>query len=313
VEAFDVLVLGDANPDLILRGGDLGAVADQREAVVEEALLTVGGSGAIFACGAARLGLRVALAGVVGDDLFGRYMRDELGSRGVDVGGLVLRQGRPTGVSVVLARSSDRGTYTAPGTIAELRAEDIDRPLLEAARHVHVASFFLQDALRPELAGLLDAARSAGATTSLDPNWDPSEAWDGDLLDVLERVDVFLPNAAEATRVAGTDDLEAAVRGLAASARTVGVKLGVEGGIAATGEELIRAPGQGGDVVDTIGAGDSFDAGFVYGVVRGWSSERSLALANACGGLSCRAAGGVDGQPTLEEALAHVPASAPGP
>jgi sugar/nucleoside kinase (ribokinase family) len=312
MDRLDVLVLGDANPDLILRGGDLAAVSGQREAVVEGAVLTVGGSGAIFACGAARLGLRVALVGVIGDDVFGGYIREELRSRGVDVGGLVVRTGRPTGVSVVLSRGGDRGTYTAPGTIAELRAEDIDVSLLAAARHIHVSSFFLQDALRSELAGLLDGARSSGSTTSLDPNWDPSEMWDGGILDVLHRVDVFLPNATEATRIAATQDVEAAVQVLAGACRMVAVKLGVDGGMVRSGEESVRAPRIHGEVVDTIGAGDSFDAGFVFGVVRGWSSRRALALANACGGLSCRAVGGVDGQATLEEALAHVPPAGPG-
>ncbi len=306
MERFDVLVLGDANPDLILRGGDLGPVADQREAVADSAAFTVGGSGAIFACAAARLGLRVVFAGVVGDDAFGRFMREELEARGVDARGLVVAPGRATGVSVVLSRPGDRGTYTVPGTIADLSAGAVDREVLATTRHVHVASYYLQRALRPGLPGLLQQARSAGATTSLDPNWDPAEAWDGGLLDLLAHVDLFLPNAAEAVRIAGVNDLDEAVAVLAGRAGAVAVKLGERGSLARRGDELVRVPGIDVDVLDTTGAGDAFDAGLVCGVLNDWPLDRALSLANACGALSCRSVGGVDGQPVLEEALAAV-------
>jgi sugar/nucleoside kinase (ribokinase family) len=306
VEPVDVLVLGDANPDLVLRGGDLGPVSDQREAHVESAAFTVGGSGAIFACAAARLGLRVAFAGVVGDDVFGRFMRAELRARGVDTTGLLVRDGRATGVSVVLSRPDDRGTYTAPGTIADLAAEAVDRELVAAAGHVHVASYFLQDALRPGLPGLLRDARATGATTSLDPNWDPMEAWDDGLLEALEHVDLLLPNATEAMRIAGADDVEDAAAALAERTGIVAVKLGEGGAFARRGAEVARSERLHVEVLDSTGAGDAFDAGFVFGLTHGWSLERSLALANVCGGISCRAVGGVDGQATLDEALAFV-------
>lgn len=305
MEGLDVLVLGDANPDLILRGGDLGPVEGQRERLVEGATLTVGGSGAIFACAAARLGLRVAMVAVVGDDVFGRFMRDRLEAGGVDTRAIVLSDSRPTGISVVLSRPDDRGTYTAPGAIADLRASDVDRALLAGTRHVHVASHFLQDALRPGLPALLSEARSSGATTSVDPNWDPAESWDAGLLELLPRLDLFLPNAAEATRIAGVEDLDEAVRDLAARGPTVAVKLGGGGALVRRGDELVRAAGVEVEVVDTTGAGDAFDAGFVLGTLEGWPLDRTLAFANACGGLSCRGVGGVDALPTREEVLAR--------
>jgi sugar/nucleoside kinase (ribokinase family) len=306
VESIDVLVLGEANPDVVLRGGDLDPVSNQREALVDSATFTVGGSGAIFACSAARLGLRVAFVGVVGDDVLGRFMRGELEDRAVDTRGMLVREGRSTGISVVLSRPGDRGTYTVQGTIADLSAESVDRELLAAARHLHVASYFLQPALRPGLPGLLRDARSAGATTSLDPNWDPEEAWDGGLLDLLAHVDLFLPNAAEAARIVGKADVDAAAEALAGRAGTVAVKLGEGGGLARRGAEIVRARRFAVDVVDTTGAGDAFDAGFVFGLTRGWPLQRALSLANACGALSCRSVGGVDAQPTLEEALALI-------
>lgn len=306
VERFDVLVLGDVNPDLILRGGDLGPVSGQREALAESATLTVGGSGAIFACAAARLGLRVVIVGVIGDDIFGRFMKDELDARSVDTRGLIVRAEDPTGISVVLSRSDDRGTYTVSGTIDELSAEAVDGELLASAGHVHIASYYLQSALRPGVPDLLSRARSVGATTSLDPNWDPTESWDGALTELLEHVDLFLPNAVELQKIADERDVDIAAASIASRAGTVAIKLGGGGGLALRGGEIVRAAGIDADIVDTTGAGDAFDAGFVTGLVHGWPLARSLSLANACGVLSCRSVGGVDGQPSLEEALALI-------
>jgi len=302
---FDLLILGDVNPDLVMRG-DVEPRFGQAERLVDEAHLTVGGSGAIVACGAARLGLAVALCGVVGDDLFGRWMRDELTRRGVQVDGLVVESDTPTGVTVVLSKPNDRAILTHPGTIAALRAERIDRNLLDDARHVHVSSYFLQRRLAPELPALFDDAHTRGATTSVDPNWDPTESWDGGLADLLARTDVFLPNATEATRISREARVDDAVRSLARTAALVVAKLGPDGALAARDAEVLTAKGVPANPVDTTGAGDSFDAGFLASWIRGEPLERSLAVGNACGALSTRAAGGVDGQPTMDEVTAAI-------
>jgi sugar/nucleoside kinase (ribokinase family) len=301
----DLLILGDANPDLVLTG-DVEPAFGQRERLLDGAHLTVGGSGAIVACGAARLGLRVAFCGVVGDDLFGRFMRDELDRRGVDVKGLVVAPDRSTGLTVVLARPDDRAILTHEGTIGDLRAGSIDPEFLAAASHVHVASYFLQRRLAPDLPALFERVRANGATTSVDPNWDPSERWDGGVRGLLSHTDVFLPNATEAVHIAGTASVDEAVIALAASAGLVVAKAGPDGAVASRGDELVRAPAPAVDAVDTTGAGDGFDAGFLVSWLAGDPLERALAIANACGGLSTRALGGVDAQPTIDEALAHV-------
>jgi sugar/nucleoside kinase (ribokinase family) len=302
-DPFDLMVLGDANPDLVLTG-DVVPAFGQAERLVDEAHLTVGGSGAIVAAGAARLGLRVGFCGVVGDDPFGRFLREELERRGVDVGGLVVDEARPTGVTVVLARPNDRAILTHAGTIADLRTGLIDPERLERARHVHVSSYFLQERLAPELPALFGRARAHGATTSVDPNWDPAERWDGGLRDLLGHIDVFLPNATEATRIADVPGLDDAVLALAERAGVVVAKDGAGGAVAAHGERLVRAGAPTVDALDTTGAGDAFDAGYLASMLAGDALERSLAIANACGALSTRALGGVDAQPTMDEALA---------
>jgi sugar/nucleoside kinase (ribokinase family) len=300
--SFDLLVLGDLNPDIVL-SGEVEPVFGQAERLVERAHVTMGGSGGIVACGASRLGLRVAVCGVVGNDLFGRWIRDDLDARGIVMEGIIVDRELPTGLTVVLSRRHDRAILTHPGTVTELRAELLDPRLLRKTRHVHVSSYFLQLGLAPDLPSLFDEAHRLGVTTSLDPNWDPTEGWDGGLHDVLARTDVFLPNGVEAMRIAGEEAIERAVARLARSAGLVVAKLGREGAIAAEGTNLVRAPGLQVDPTDTTGAGDSFDAGFLASWLAGDPLQRAMGIGNACGALSTRALGGLDGQPTMEEAL----------
>lgn len=299
---FDVLVAGELNPDLILSAPHLEARFGQEEVLVESAELTVGSSSAIFACGVARLGLRVAFVGVLGDDRFGRFMRESLEGGGIDLSAVQVQDEQRTGLSVILSRGTDRAILTFPGTIGALRVEQVGEGLLRRARHLHVGSYFLQTALKPDLPDLFRQARELGLTTSLDTNWDPSKKWMG-VGEVLRHTDIFLPNQAEALAVSASETLVEAVDALARLVPTVAVKLGTEGAVARRGQEQIRSPVLPAVVADTVGAGDSFDAGFVFGALNGWPLRRTLELAVACGSLSTRAHGGTAAQPTLSEAL----------
>lgn len=297
---FDLLVAGEINPDLILTG-NVEPAFGQAEKIVDSAELVVGSSSAIFACGAARLGLKVAFAGICGDDFFGRFMLAEMAKRGIDISHILVDPNLQTGISVILNRGGDRAILTHPGCIATLRAEQIPDDLLKKSSHLHVASYFLQTALQPGLPDLFARAHSLGLTTSLDPNWDPSGEWRS-LDGLLRSVDVFLPNAAEAKALSGAAIVENALEDLGRICDTVAVKLGEEGAIAVRAGRHARAPAPAVTLVDTVGAGDSFDAGFLYGWLKRWTLEEALALGAACGSLSTRAAGGTAAQPPLDEA-----------
>jgi len=262
----------------------------------------------------ARLGLRVGLAGVVGDDAFGRFMLQELRERGVDVRGCRIDPARPTGATVILARPTDRAILTATGTIGDLRADDVPDPLVRRARHVHVASYYLQPALEDALPVIAERAHRAGATLSVDPNGDPTERWDGGLRGLLPSVDVFLPNEAEATAIAADDDVAVAARTLhgAGPRPVVAVKCGSDGAIAVDEAGLIsRVHGFPVTPVDAVGAGDAFDAGFLAAWLDGQPIGDALALGAACGALSTRGVGGVASLPTRAEAEALALGSAP--
>ncbi len=300
---FDILVAGEINPDLILTG-DVKPEFDQVEKLVDSATLAIGSSSAIFSCGAARLGLRVAFIGVCGDDIFGRYMLDEMRKRDVDVSNVFIREGQ-TGLSVILVSGSDRAILTYIGLIDALQASDIPDSLLRQTRHLHVASYFLQTHLQPGLPGLFRRARQLGVTTSLDTNYDPSEKWTG-VDELLSYVNVFLPNEKEATSLCGGINVDQAADILGRKVETLAIKLGAEGAIGVNLSQKVKVTSIPVKVIDTVGAGDSFNAGFLYGYLHQWELTKALRLGCVCGALSTQKAGGTEGQPTLAEAMKYV-------
>ena len=302
METHDILVAGEINPDLILTG-EVTPEFGQVEKLVDSASLTIGSSSAIFACGAARLGLKVAFIGVCGDDVFGHFMLEEMEKRDVDVSRVIVRKDGQTGLSVILNQGTDRAILTHPGLIPALRASDIPDEMLKIARHLHVASYFLQTDLQPDLPALFQRAHTFGLTTSLDTNYDPTGVWAG-FDELLKVTNVFLPNEREALSLTGESSIDLAVDRFGSKVETVGIKLGAEGAFGASKGEKARVTSIPVDVVDAVGAGDSFDAGFLYGYLNRWSLEQSLRLACVSGALSTQRAGGTDGQPTLAQALA---------
>lgn len=299
---FDVVVIGELNADLILTG-EVTPQFGQAENLVDDATLTLGSSSAIFACGVARLGLRVAFIGKIGDDEFGRFVKDYLEKWGIDTSGVVIDEQIKTGLSVILSRGNDRAILTYSGSIAALRYEEIDQTLLAQARHLHLGSYFMLDTLRADIPRLFDQAHAQGLSVSLDTNYDPTETWDSDLAEALVRTDIFMPNAAELRAITGKTEINAALEAIVKQTPLVTVKLGPDGAIARRGAETVRAESLPVAVVDTTGAGDSFDAGFIYGYLAKWELAQALRLGCACGALSTRAAGGTAAQPTLAEAL----------
>jgi sugar/nucleoside kinase (ribokinase family) len=310
---LDIVVVGEINPDIVVADPDPVPVFGQVERVVRSIKITVGSSSAIFACGAARLGLGVAFCGVAGEDTFGLFMLEEMAGRGIDVSACAVDPSLPTGATVILTSGGDRAILTALGTIGALDVDTVPAPLIDRARHLHSGSFFLQETSRGRLPALFAAARERGLTTSFDANWDPLDRWDGGIADMLRASDLFFPNHEEVRRIARIDDAEEAARALAAvgsvgrtdGGPVVAVKLGAAGALACRADgPVVRVPAMKIDPVDTTGAGDSFDAGFLRAWLDGDDLRASLELGVVCGALSTRAAGGVDGQATHAEARA---------
>jgi len=292
---FDVTIAGELNLDLILYGLP-EQLAPERELLAEGMMLTLGSSSAIVAHNLAALGSRVGFQSRIGDDPLGQIALERLQLGGVDVS-LVRRVPSEitTGLTVILHHAAWRNILTYSGTIAELQWQDLDLDYLGDSRHFHFSSYYLQKGLRPRVAELFQHLKSKGLTISLDTNDDPDDQWEGGLREILRYVDVFLPNEREACKAAGTEEVESAIQELAELVPLVVVKIGREGAIAQRGSERLRSPGVEGVVpVDTVGAGDSFDAGFLHEYVRGSDLHTCLARGNRAGALSTTRPGGTE-------------------
>jgi sugar/nucleoside kinase (ribokinase family) len=291
---LDVCVVGETNLDLILYGLPKELVLD-RELLANGLALTLGSSSAIFAHNLATLGNKVGFISKTGGDALGKMALERLSVAGVDVGRVKQATGRTaTGVTVVLPYLHQRYILTYPGTMFELQYSDIDMGYVRSARHLHVSSFFLHRALRPRIVDLFREAKAAGLSTSLDTNDDPENKWDRDLLEVLKYVDVFLPNDREAKKIARTDDLSQAINLLAGLAKIVVVKRGASAAICRSGQEQCSLMPPSVKSVDDVGAGDSFDAGFIHRFLTGAKLEDCLAFANVAGAYSTTREGGTE-------------------
>lgn len=287
-----VLVAGEINADLVFTGcNELPAFG--REVLVEGFRQGPGSSSMISAMGMARLGERVLFAGVAGQDSWGDYCVDALRNVGIDTHAVRRDANLRTGLTVALSAAHDRALVTYPGAIAALRAEDIDDELLAQAGHLHVSSYYLQQALQPGLGALLARARVCGLTTSLDPGFDPAQHWGSALRELLPLLDVFLPNALEAVAISGAATPRQALQAFANGVTRTVIKCGADGAIALGDDgEVVAVPAIRVDAVDSTGAGDSFDAGFLYAWRRGLPLRECLRWGGACGGLSTRGVGG---------------------
>ncbi len=294
-----ILVVGEANVDVVLRGGTLPEAG--REVLADDCVLTLGSASAICAMGLARLGNPVRFVSRVGADVCGDYCIDVLRGAGIDTSSVVRDPALRTGLTVSIASGGDRALVTYLGSIGTVTDGDVPDSLLARAVHLHVSSYFLQSKLRPACGRLFARARAAGLSTSLDPGFDPQRKWNGDLHATVQAADIFLPNEVELLALTGCPDATSALRALTNMRTRTVVKLGSSGAMTLENNRVLHASAFKTTPVDTTGAGDSFNAGYLHAFLRGQPALDCLIAGNACGALSTRALGGTAAQPTLEE------------
>jgi len=291
---IEVCVIGELNLDLILYGLPKDLVFD-REHLASGLAFTLGSSSAIFAHNLSALGTKVGFISRIGNDPLGKMAVERLSAAGVDVSRIKQGTGKTsTGLTVALPYTQHRYILTYPGTMFEMQYSDIDMEYVGKARHLHLSSYFLHRALRPRILNLFREAKAAGLTTSLDTNDDPENQWGKDLLEVLKYVDVFFPNDREAKKIARTEDLSQALNQLAGLAKIVVVKRGPGSAICRSGDQQWSLVPPTVKVVDDVGAGDTFDAGFIHLYLRGAKLEDCLAFANVAAAYSVTREGGTE-------------------
>jgi sugar/nucleoside kinase (ribokinase family) len=300
---FDVIVVGELNVDLILNSiesfPEMG-----KEKIAKDMTLTLGSSSAIFASNLSTLGANVAFIGKIGDDAFGMLVKDSLASKKVNTDYIITSTRLNTGATIVLNYSEDRAMVTYPGAMVDLSLADIKEEVIKSAKHLHFSSYFLQPGIQSGLSQLFKMAKENGLTTSLDIQWDPDEKWNFNYKEVLPLVDVFLPNEQEALLLTGENVLENAINKLTSYAKFVVVKLGSKGSIAATnGKSVFRQSYYNNNVIDAIGAGDSFNAGFIFKYINGYGIDECQRFGNLTGAVNTTAAGGTSAFKSYEQVV----------
>jgi sugar/nucleoside kinase (ribokinase family) len=289
-----VCVVGELNLDLVLYGLPKELESDA-ELLASDMALTLGSSSGIFAHNLSSLGTQVGFISKIGPDPLGKVALERLSAAGVDTTRVFQSSGQTsTGITVILPHDGHRYMLTYPGTMFEMQYSDIDMDYVLQSRHLHLSSFFLHRALRPKILDLFRQAKEAGLTTSLDTNDDPENLWGRDLQEVLRHVDLFFPNEREAKKIARTEDLSQAVSLLAGLSKVVIVKCGARSSICRAGDQQWTLAPPKVDMVDDVGAGDTFDAGFVHQYLRGSSLEDCLAFANLAAAYSVTQSGGTE-------------------
>ena len=290
---FDITIAGELNLDLILYGLP-AEMQTERELLATDFQATLGSSSAIVAHNAAAIGARVAFSTLIGTDDFGRLAVERLSAAGVDTSHTSRHKTVATGVTFLLPHGDRRHILTFPGTIAELTVADLDFEFLVQARHFHLSSLYLQRGLWVDLPDLLRRLKQAGLTISLDTNDDPDDRWGSPLAEVLPHVDIFLPSEDEMCRMTKSSNLDNAIQALPLRPPIIVVKRGSRG-------SRVYEQGHATDIaplsvvpLDTIGAGDSFDAGFLRAYLLSKDTITCARIGNITGALSTQASGGTE-------------------
>ena len=290
---FDVSVIGELNLDLIFYGLPAKLELD-REHLATNLSLTLGSSSAIFAHNLARLGSSVGFSSSIGSDSLGPICIERLAEANIDLSRVKKFDGKITGLTVILPQGKERYILTYPGTMAEYSLADLDLKYVFDAKHLHVASYFLQKAIQPSLEQIFREAKAAGLTTSLDTNDDPDDRWTPEIQKLFPHLDLLMPNEHEARRMAGVEDIDKAIEILSKKVKTLVLKRGSKGAMVVSGEKRFTVLPLSVEVVDAVGAGDSFNAGFLHQFVRKASLEDCLAFGNVIAALSTTRGGGTE-------------------
>lgn len=287
-----ILVVGELNIDLILN--DIKGFPEiGSEKLAGNMDFTLGSSSAILASNISALGVSTSFCGLLGDDNFGAFILKELQSKNVDTRFISMSKNNKTGITVVMNYDQDRANVTYCGAMNELSIEHIPWDKITEFDHLHFSNYFLQPGIQPNIVELFKKSKEAGLTTSLDLQVDPEDSWNFDYKKCLPYVDVFLPNENELLKLSGKLDIQDAIEYILDYCNVLALKLGDKGARVITkSENITKAPYINKSYRDAIGAGDSFNAGFIKKYLEGASLEECLDYASLTGSLSTTASGG---------------------
>lgn len=303
VREYDMMVVGELNIDLIL---DQLFTLPQfgKEQRAKEMKLTLGSSTAIYASNCANLGSEVAFCGKIGSDYFGKFVLDSLVARGVNTNYIIVDKNLKTGATIIFNHENDRMMVTYPGVMEKMTVGEVPAELFRNSRHLHTSSIFFQPGIKSNLISLFKKAKKYGLTTSMDTQWDPEEKWELDLDNLLPELDFFLPNEQELLHLTATDSIDAALQKLSGFDTCIVVKRGTKGAVMKFNGKKYTVPAYNvPGFVDAIGAGDSFNAGFIHEFLNGKNLDECLVTGSLVAAVSTTEAGGTEAIKSFQKVI----------
>lgn len=293
MKEFDIIALGELNVDLILNQIE-GEPEIGKEKFAKQMTLTLGSSTAIFAANAAALGAKVAFCGMIGNDSFGDLVEQSLQEKGVDTRYLIRQDKYATGATICMSYDEDRANLTYQGAMDFMSLEDINPEIFKTTKHIHISSIYMQSGVKRDLVKILELCKENGVTTSLDSQWDPAEKWDLDYKTVLPLVTVFMPNETELKFLTQSQTLDEAIEKIRPYINAAVIKCGSRGSLLMRQgkQDRVQKALLNKNVVDCIGAGDSFNSGFITRLAAGDPLDKCQQYGNMTGAVNTTAAGG---------------------
>ncbi len=302
---IDVVTLGETM--ILLNPEEEGSLK-----YVTRFIKQLGGAESNFAIALSRLGIKVGWISRLGKDGFGDYIESFIRGEGVDVSHLIRDPDHPTGLMIKerhIIGESKMFYYRKGSAASYMSPQDLDEEYIAQAKYLHITGITpaLSASCRETLYKAIEIAKKHGLTITFDPNlrlrlWGKEEM-KRVILDIASKADIILPGFEEGKLLLDTEETDEIIkRFLSLGINIVILKMGERGAILGTKEEIIHIPGYKVEkIVDPIGAGDGFAAGFVAGQLKGYSLRESVSLANALGAFALTVKGDVEGYPTWEE------------
>lgn len=292
MSAKKILVIGELNVDILLNHIQ-GFPEVGKEILASNMSTVLGSSSAIFASNLASLGATVSFCGTIGRDGNADIVLASLRKSQVDTQHIHIAPNENTGATIILNYNQDRANITYCGAINSLTPDLIPWRKIHEFDHVHISNFFIQKGIRVNIIEIFKRLKDYGVTTSLDMQWDVEEKWDFDYKRGLQFVDIFLPNEKEILRLTQSKTLKQAIGKIQPYEGNLIIKQGISGSIGIHKNKKVACPAYHlKPFVDAIGAGDSFNAGFILKFLEEAPLEECLKMGNMIGAISTTATGG---------------------
>lgn len=299
-----VLIIGNVNPDIVLI--DVNEYPQMgQELWINDCKVVMGGGAGNCSIDLSKLGCSTYLLSKVGTDFFGKFLLEGFNKYNVNTQFVQVNEKIMTGMSIAITKKKERSFISFKDKQSHINFNNMSDNDLQRFSHVHLMGYNKKNS--NSYIEFCKRVKALNISISADVGWDSTEKWDSSILNFLKEVDIFIPNEVEAKNYSGKENKIDALDFLSNYVDTIVIKLGGNGCIAKSKGKFFKKSSFNVQTIDTIGAGDAFDSGFIYAYINGMDIEKCLDYANTCGAISTTLYGATDAFPTLEQLENQLP------